>query len=63
MDIQDPTPPPPAAEARSHAFPCPSCGGELNWDPGATQMKCPFCDSMVDVPKDAAFEAQEPVMM
>lgn len=62
MDIQKGAPPT-VAEARSHAFPCPSCGGELHWDPGATQMKCPFCDSLVDIPKDGAFQAEEHDLM
>ena len=46
-------------DARSLHFPCTSCGGELNWDPGASQMKCPYCDSLVEVPKDEEFEAAE----
>ena len=28
---------------RDSTFPCKECGGPLNFQPGATSMKCPFC--------------------
>jgi DNA-directed RNA polymerase subunit RPC12/RpoP len=40
-------------------FPCPSCGGQLEWDPSKQEMRCPYCDSLVSVPKKEDFEAQE----
>ena len=46
-------------ESRSVSFPCSSCGGELAWDPSSTQMKCPYCGSLVDVPREEAFAAEE----
>ena len=53
----------PTPESRSQAFPCSSCGGELHWDPGATEMKCPYCGSLVEVPKGGAFQAEEHDLM
>lgn len=40
-------------------FPCPSCGGQLTWNPAQQEMKCPFCDSLVPVPTKEEFVAQE----
>lgn len=52
-------PDPAVVTSEARAFPCPGCGGRLAWDPGITQMKCPFCGSAVDVPGEEAFAAQE----
>lgn len=30
-------------------YKCPACGGKLEFDSASQQMKCPFCDTMVDV--------------
>ena len=30
-------------------YKCPNCGGVLEFDSGTQQMKCPYCDSTVDV--------------
>ena len=30
-------------------YKCPNCGGPLNFDPGAQDMVCPYCDSVVDL--------------
>ena len=40
------------AESRSHnrEFPCPNCGADLRFDPGADAMKCTHCEAEVDVP-------------
>lgn len=40
-------------------FPCPQCGGELNWDPGVQEMKCAYCSATAAVPSDEAFAARE----
>jgi len=44
-----PAPVPPSAQ--NDRFPCPSCGGELAWEPGAQKMRCQYCDTLVDVPQ------------
>jgi len=31
-------------------FPCPNCGADLRYDPGAEAMKCTHCDAEVEVP-------------
>ncbi|MCR5042275.1 MAG: hypothetical protein K6C36_09300 [Clostridia bacterium] len=36
-------------------FKCPNCGGAVQFDPTAGSMKCPFCDTVLDV---AAMSAQ-----
>ncbi len=40
-------------------FPCPQCGGELEWNPSAQQMTCIYCSSQVALPDASSFEAQE----
>lgn len=40
-------------------FPCPSCGGQLEWNPSKQEMKCPFCDSLIPVPQKEGFKAEE----
>lgn len=62
-------PPPPASEPVSNEtsennrhnreFPCPNCGADLRFDPGASMMKCTHCEAEVEVPHvddDAAHE-------
>lgn len=48
---------------QSDRFPCPSCGGELAWEPGAQKMRCTYCDSLVDVPQRGEFQAEEHDLM
>ncbi len=50
-----PLPPP----AQGDRFPCPSCGGELAWEPGAQKMRCTYCDNLVAVPQRGEFQAEE----
>lgn len=45
--------------ARGQFFPCPNCGGQLEWDPAHQEMRCPYCDSLVPVPSRQEFQAQE----
>lgn len=33
-------------------FNCPSCGGQTEFDPKTQKMKCAFCGSVFDIPKD-----------
>ena len=30
-------------------YKCPNCGGILTFEPGTQKMKCPYCDSEIDV--------------
>ena len=47
------------ASPESDRFPCPNCGGELAWEPGAQKMRCSYCDTLVDVPQRGDFHAEE----
>jgi hypothetical protein len=58
-----PDPTPAKDSAQSDRFPCPNCGGELTWEPGAQKMRCQYCDSLVDVPQRGPFEAEEHDLM
>jgi len=40
-------------------FPCSQCGGELQWSPGVQKMKCRYCGTDVDAPREGGFEARE----
>jgi DNA-directed RNA polymerase subunit RPC12/RpoP len=40
-------------------FPCPGCGGQLEWNPAQQQLKCPYCDLLVQVPQKQEFVAEE----
>lgn len=35
-------------------FPCPSCGGQLHWKPGAGALVCPYCSTEVAPPESDA---------
>ncbi len=39
-------------------FPCPNCGADLRYDPGAEAMKCTHCEAEVEVPHVDDEEAQ-----
>ncbi len=39
-------------------FPCPNCGADLRYDPGAQAMKCTHCEAEVEVPHVDDEEAQ-----
>ena len=54
QDASAPVPP----AAQSDRFPCPQCGGELAWDPGAQKMRCAYCGSLADVPDQSEFHAK-----
>ena len=40
-------------------YKCPHCGGKLEFQPGTTQLQCPYCDSTVDV---AALQQRDDVL-
>lgn len=48
-----------AGRSGGRTFPCPNCGGELEWDPAKQEMHCPYCDSLIKVPQDDSFRAEE----
>ncbi len=54
---------PSAPSAERTIFPCPKCGGELEWDPSHQEMHCPYCDSLVPVPAQPGFRAEEHDLM
>jgi len=60
---QIPPPPPsadtPQAKADNRDFPCPNCGADLRFDPGAEALKCTHCEAEVDVPHLDDEAAQE----
>lgn len=37
-------------------YKCPNCGGELNFDSGLQQMKCPYCDTTFEVEDLKAYD-------
>ena len=41
-------------------YKCPACGGKLEFDSASQQMKCPYCDTQVDV---AALQQQEQAIL
>lgn len=53
-------PPAPAApiDARARKFPCPQCGADTAWHPGAARLRCIYCGFEQDV---AAGEAPQAV--
>ncbi|MFN3615924.1 MAG: primosomal protein N' (replication factor Y) - superfamily II helicase [Rubrimonas sp.] len=50
-----PPPPssPPAATEPVSQYPCPACGALLGYEPGETQLVCPFCGARSDIPAAA----------
>lgn len=32
-------------------FKCPACGGSMEFEPNAQNMKCPYCDTIIDIDK------------
>ncbi len=44
---------------QANKYPCPQCGGILNFDPKSGNLKCPFCGAETPVPKDAAPQVEE----
>src|SRR5919106_893392 len=40
------------AEKATDSFPCSVCGGQLHFDPGSSQLKCPYCGSLQQLPEN-----------
>ncbi|MGC8723801.1 MAG: hypothetical protein ACP5VF_08005 [Acidobacteriota bacterium] len=59
MDAQPPDPKGTTVAGEAQLFPCPKCGGQLEWDPSHQEMRCPYCDSLIPVPAQPGFKAQE----
>ncbi|HEX5033234.1 MAG TPA: hypothetical protein VFW62_02025 [bacterium] len=50
----------PASDSKkSDSFPCSVCGGQLSYDPGSSQLKCPYCGSLQQVPENLAAKVVE----
>lgn len=43
----------------SVAYKCPNCGGPLEFQPGASQVVCPYCDTQLDVAQVEALFARQ----
>lgn len=51
------TPPPvqpPQANTKARRFPCAQCGAQLEFKPGASRLKCPYCGFEQDIPSDTS---------
>ena len=46
--------PVPAAGPGSRTFPCSQCGARLEYAPGTTSLRCPYCGHLQDVPATTA---------
>lgn len=43
----------PAPATQSKRFPCKQCGAQLNFEPGADALKCPYCGFLNPIPQSA----------
>jgi len=60
MAESNPAPVPDQADSElANKYPCPQCGGILNFDPKSGNLKCPFCGKETPVPKDAEPTVEE----
>ncbi|MFO1463494.1 MAG: zinc ribbon domain-containing protein [bacterium] len=58
--MAEPTPAPPeAAAAGAEKYPCPLCGGLLNFDPKSGKLKCPYCGGETAIPEGEAGAVEE----
>lgn len=37
---------------KTDRFPCPSCGGNMNFDPESQSLLCPYCNNKIDITAD-----------
>ena len=44
--------------AQLKEFKCPACGGAIEFDPGAQNLKCPYCQTEFDISALEAYNAQ-----
>jgi DNA-directed RNA polymerase subunit RPC12/RpoP len=49
------------AETRVRKFPCEQCGADLNWDPGASSLRCPYCGHVSEIPTSAEAVVERPI--
>ncbi|MFN7942866.1 MAG: zinc ribbon domain-containing protein [Thermoanaerobaculia bacterium] len=50
-----------AAPAKVRKFPCPSCGADVVWSPGAARLQCPYCGAEQEIPTSSAAVAERPL--
>ena len=44
----------PPIQPRGNHFPCKQCGAQLQYNPGALKLKCPYCGFEQDIPADTS---------
>src|SRR6185369_1255331 len=54
-----PTVEPTSAKVRK--FPCPACGADVVWNPGASALKCPYCRAVKELPKSTEPIVEKPI--
>lgn len=48
-------------EAGLRKFPCPSCGADVVWNPGAGALRCPYCGTVRTVPQKRGEVVERPI--
>lgn len=51
----------PTLEAKVRKFPCPACGADVVWSPGAAELKCPYCGATRALPKSPGSVTERPI--
>jgi Zn finger protein HypA/HybF involved in hydrogenase expression len=52
---------PVAIQAKARKFPCPSCGASVEWSPGSSSLKCPFCGAQRVIPTTPQQVREQPI--
>ena len=47
--------------AKVRKFPCEQCGADLQWNPGAVSLKCPYCSFVKEIPQTADAVVERPI--
>jgi hypothetical protein len=42
-------------------FPCEQCGADLNWNPGVSSLKCPYCGFVEAIPTSSEAVVERPI--
>ena len=42
-------------------FPCEQCGADLQWNPGAVSLKCPYCSFVKQIPQTSEGVVERPI--
>jgi DNA-directed RNA polymerase subunit RPC12/RpoP len=51
-----------SADTRTHRFPCPQCGADVVWHPGAARLRCDYCGHVREVaPSDDPSVRERPL--